>query len=83
MEPRRTGPFPYVPITQRPKLTWPGGARVALWVIPNIEFFSLQEKVPAAAGGSGAPVPDQKLYDTIVEIQYGAAPDPHGWTVEI
>ena len=25
----------------------------------------------------------QKLYDTIVEIQYGAAPDPHGWTVEV
>jgi branched-chain amino acid aminotransferase len=22
----------------------------------------------------------QKLYDTIVGIQYGTAPDPHGWT---
>jgi peptidoglycan/xylan/chitin deacetylase (PgdA/CDA1 family) len=31
---------------------------VALWVIPNIEFFSLAEKVPAGAGGSGTPVPD-------------------------
>ncbi len=27
-------------------------------MIPNIEFFSLEEKVPAGAGGSGAPVPD-------------------------
>jgi len=27
---RRYGPLPYVPITRRPKLTWPGGARVAL-----------------------------------------------------
>lgn len=35
------GPFPYVPINQRPKLTWPGNARVAVWVIPNIEFFPL------------------------------------------
>ena len=58
MQPRTYGPFPYSPIVRRPKLTWPDGAHVALWVIPNIEFFSLQEKVPAAAGGSGAPVPD-------------------------
>jgi branched-chain amino acid aminotransferase len=25
----------------------------------------------------------QRLYDTIVAIQYGAAPDPHGWTVVV
>jgi branched-chain amino acid aminotransferase len=25
----------------------------------------------------------QKLYDTIVAIQYGQAPDPHGWTLEV
>jgi branched-chain amino acid aminotransferase len=25
----------------------------------------------------------QKLYDTIVSIQYGAASDPHGWTVVV
>jgi hypothetical protein len=27
MTPRRYGPLPYVPITRRPKLTWPDGAR--------------------------------------------------------
>src|SRR5258708_5448956 len=27
MEPRDYGPFPYIPITQRPKLTWPGGTQ--------------------------------------------------------
>ena len=37
------GPFPYVPINQRPRLTWPGDARVAVWVIPNIEFFPLTQ----------------------------------------
>ena len=58
MKPRTYGPFPYSPIIHRPKLTWPGGAHVALWVIPNIEFFALDEKVPPAAGGSSAPVPD-------------------------
>jgi peptidoglycan/xylan/chitin deacetylase (PgdA/CDA1 family) len=52
------GPFPYSPIIHRPRLTWPNGANVALWVIPNIEFFSLEEKVPAGSGGTGAPVPD-------------------------
>jgi peptidoglycan/xylan/chitin deacetylase (PgdA/CDA1 family) len=58
MKPAPYGPFPYSPIIRRPRLAWPGGAQLALWIIPNIEFFSLAEKVPAAAGGSGAPVPD-------------------------
>ncbi|MDB5570477.1 MAG: polysaccharide deacetylase family protein [Hyphomicrobiales bacterium] len=57
MKPRRYGPFPYSPITRRPPLRWPNGARVALWIIPNIEFFALDEQVPAAAGGGGK-VPD-------------------------
>jgi allantoinase len=47
MTPRRYGPLPYVPITRRPKLTWPGGARVALWVNPNIEFFGLDDVMPS------------------------------------
>ena len=29
----------YSPIRHRPRLTWPGGARVALWVCPNIEHY--------------------------------------------
>ena len=58
MQPRDYGPFPYSPIISRPPLNWPHGAQVALWIIPNIEFFSLREKVPAGSGGSGAPVPD-------------------------
>jgi peptidoglycan/xylan/chitin deacetylase (PgdA/CDA1 family) len=58
MKPSRYGPFPYSPIINRAPLRWPNGAQLALWVIPNIEFFALNEKVPAAAGGSSAPVPD-------------------------
>jgi len=46
MKPSRYGPFPYVPITQRPRLAWPNGARLALWVIPNIEFFGLTDPMP-------------------------------------
>ena len=58
MKPRAYGPFPYSPIINRPRLVWPGGAQLALWVVPNIEFFALDEKVPAGSGGSGMPVPD-------------------------
>jgi allantoinase len=31
--------FVYSPIIDRPPLRWPNGARVAVWVIPNIEHF--------------------------------------------
>jgi hypothetical protein len=58
MKPDPYGPFAYSPIIHRPRLSWPKGAHVALWVIPNIEFFSLAEKIPAGSGGPGTPVPD-------------------------
>lgn len=45
MKPMRTGPFPYSPIVRRPKFLWPNKKRVALWVIPNIEFFALNEQI--------------------------------------
>ena len=31
--------FSYAPINDRPTIRWPGDARVALWVAPNMEFF--------------------------------------------
>lgn len=31
--------FEYMPITDRPVLRWPNGARVALWVVPNVEHY--------------------------------------------
>ncbi len=30
---------PFVPISRRPPLHWPNGARLAVWVVPNIEHF--------------------------------------------
>lgn len=40
--------FPYLPIVDRPKIAWPGGARVAVWIVPNIEHFHIEigQKVP-------------------------------------
>ena len=34
--------FPYSPLPERPPLTWPGNARVAVWVLPNIEHYEYQ-----------------------------------------
>ena len=51
--------FGYWPITERPKLEWPGGARVAFWVAPNIEHYeyTLQSR-------PGRPdIPDYALKD--------------------
>ena len=47
MTPRRYGPLAYVPIHRRLPLTWPDGARVALWVNPNVEFFGLDDVMPS------------------------------------
>ncbi|HEY1719803.1 MAG TPA: polysaccharide deacetylase family protein [Magnetospirillaceae bacterium] len=46
MQPRKYGPFDYIPIRDRPRLKWPGGAHVALWVNPNIEFFAFDDVMP-------------------------------------
>ncbi|MDX1485412.1 MAG: polysaccharide deacetylase family protein [Alphaproteobacteria bacterium] len=52
MEPQRYGPFPYRTARDLLAFRWPGEARLALWVIPNIEFFPLDEPVP---GGRAVP----------------------------
>ena len=62
MEPRDYGPFPYVPINDRPKLEWPGGARLAVWIIPNIEFFPLTQGIPGSPYSSHAPVPSVRAW---------------------
>lgn len=39
--------FPYQAIVDRPALRWPGDARVAVWVVPNIEHFHAEAFQPA------------------------------------
>jgi len=59
MKPGPYGPFPYSPIIRRPPLEWPGDAHVALWVVPNIEFFSLETR----PGGLGpGKIPDIPIW---------------------
>ncbi len=50
MEPSATGPYPYEPIIDRAPLAWPDGARIAFWVVPNIEVFALDERMPDGPG---------------------------------
>src|SRR5580704_7592031 len=38
--------IPYTPIKDRPRLTLPGGARLAIWVIVNVEDWNPQEAMP-------------------------------------
>ncbi|MDP6172903.1 MAG: polysaccharide deacetylase family protein [Rhodospirillales bacterium] len=63
MEKRGYGPFPYSPITERPKLSWPGGARVAVWVVPNIEYFPLDEPLVERKPESVPSVQDWSMRD--------------------
>lgn len=59
MKPSDYGPFDYVPIKNRPKLNWPGGARLAVWVVTNVEFF------PLTHGLSGHPFEAKGVAPTV------------------
>lgn len=40
-----TGDYPYAPMRGRPRLRWPGDARVAFWIAPNVEHYEWQPPV--------------------------------------
>ena len=48
--PRRTAPMPYRSARTPSGWQLPDGARVAVWVIPNVEFFPLDEDIPGGRG---------------------------------
>jgi len=47
--------YDYSPIIKREKLKWPNGARVALWVCPNIEYFYIDKPLRGGFGTSHLP----------------------------
>lgn len=56
---------PYSPIIDRPAFTLPGGARVAVWVIVNVEMWDIRSPLPRTAApppGGGTVVPDIPNY---------------------
>ncbi|WP_438029794.1 polysaccharide deacetylase family protein [Sorangium sp. So ce233] len=54
--------FPYSAIVDRPPLRWPGGARVAVWVIPNIEHFLFDRPSSSITATTTSLVPDVLNY---------------------
>ena len=51
-------------LQKRPKIAWPNGARIALWVVPALEFFPLDQPAQPfkAPGGMVTPYPDLRHY---------------------
>jgi peptidoglycan/xylan/chitin deacetylase (PgdA/CDA1 family) len=52
--------YAYASLFKRKPVTWPGGARVALWIVPTLEFFPLDmaPKGVRPPGGLERPYPD-------------------------
>jgi len=55
----QTDRYDYSPIIRRRPFRWPEGARVALMVAPNIEFFHIDKVIP---GAPSAQLPDVTGY---------------------
>jgi allantoinase len=54
--------YDYLRYDRRPKIEWPGGARVAFWVAPNIEFYELDPPKNPTRGSWARPAPDVYNY---------------------
>ena len=51
--------FPYIPLPERPKLVWPEGRRLAVWVLPNIEHYEYRpERINERNPWPRMPAPD-------------------------
>jgi peptidoglycan/xylan/chitin deacetylase (PgdA/CDA1 family) len=56
------GLYDYFPYVDRPKIVWPGGARLAFWCAPNIEFYELNPPPNPDRTAWPRPVPDVLNY---------------------
>jgi allantoinase len=54
--------FPYSPITERPPVRWPGGARVAFYLGLNIEHYQVDRPSTSIFGGTAGLAPDPLNY---------------------
>ena len=56
--------YNYDPWENRPRIEWPGGARLAFWVAPNIEFYELDPPLNPTRKAWPRPAPDILGYAT-------------------
>jgi peptidoglycan/xylan/chitin deacetylase (PgdA/CDA1 family) len=79
----KTGPIPYRSARTSSGWRLPEGARLAIWVVPNVEFFPLDHVVPGGEGtlpdvpnfarrDYGARVGFWRLLDAIAEVEVRA-----------
>ena len=54
--------FPYSAIVDRKPLRWPNGARVAVWVVPNIEHFLFDRPSTSITNATTSLIPDVLNY---------------------
>jgi peptidoglycan/xylan/chitin deacetylase (PgdA/CDA1 family) len=54
--------LPYSPIVDRTPIRWPGGARVAVWVVPNIEHYEYLPPRGAVDPYPRTPHPDVRKF---------------------
>ena len=54
--------YPFSPITERPPVTWPGGARVAFYLGLNIEHYQVDKPSTSIFSGTAGLVPDPLNY---------------------
>jgi allantoinase len=60
--PQEQDRYPYSAIVDRKPLRWPNGARVAVWVIPNIEHFLFDRPSTSVTAVTTSLVPDVLNY---------------------
>lgn len=58
------GLYDYWPYDSRPRIRWPGGAKVALWIAPNIEFYEYAPPPNPQRKPWPRPLPDVLGYAT-------------------
>lgn len=59
----------YIPITKRPDLRWPGGKRMACWIVPNVEHYQYLGDVGQKVDPyPRLPHPDMMVY---TDVDYG------------
>jgi allantoinase len=59
----QTERYDYSAIVKRKPFKWPNGARIALMVAPNIEFFHIDKVIPGAASSALPDVTGYALRD--------------------
>ncbi|MCP8939467.1 polysaccharide deacetylase family protein [Alsobacter sp. SYSU M60028] len=59
---RDPGLYDYIPYYRRPNIVWPNGAKIAVWIAPNIEFYEFQPPPNPMRTPWGRPLPDVLAY---------------------